>query len=60
MSQTNHYSYVLVVLLAMLLLLIFPLTYSAKSFQFKMILKVFIYGICVILFLVWLYQAILG
>jgi len=60
MSQTNHYSYVLVVLLAMLLLLIFPLTYSAKSFQFKMMFKVFIYGIGVILFFVWLYQAMLG
>lgn len=60
MSQTNHYSYVLAVLLAMLLLLIFPLTYSAKSFQLKMIFKVFMYGTSVIIFLVWLYQAILG
>lgn len=60
MSQTNHYSYVLVVLLAMLLLLIFPLTYSSKSFQFKMMFKVFLYGVGVILFLVWLYQAILS
>lgn len=41
-------------LLAMLLLLVFPLVYDDKSFHFSMALKVLGWGIVVMLFLVWL------
>lgn len=54
MSQSSSYAQVLMALLAMLLLLVFPLVYDDKSFRFLMALRVLGWGIVVILFLVWL------
>lgn len=54
MSQSSSYSQVFIALLAMFLLLVFPLVYDAKSFHFSMALKVLGWSIVVILFLVWL------
>lgn len=54
MSQSSSYSQVIMALLAMLLLLVFPLVYDAKSFRFSIALKVLGWGIVVMLFLVWL------
>lgn len=54
MSQSSSYSQVLKALLAMLLLLVFPLVYDAKSFRFTMALKVFAWGMVVMVLLVWI------
>lgn len=58
MSHHPSYSYVLMVLLAMLLLLLFPLHYHPKSFHVSMLFRVLIYGLGVILICIGLYSAL--
>jgi|GEM_PF-2096119 len=58
MSYHHSYSYVLMVLLAMLLLLLFPVHYHPKSFHVSMLFRVLIYGFGVILICIGLYTAL--
>ena len=60
MNQAHSYSSVFLVLLGMLLLLLFTLHYPPQSFKLKQMGYVFVYGLSVILCLVWLYQTIFG
>ena len=57
MSYTSSYSHLFIALLAMLLLLAFPLAYEARSFRLAMALKVCGLGIIAILMLVWLFAS---
>lgn len=54
MSQSSSYAQVFMAILAMLLLLVFPLVYDTQSFRFSMALKVFAWGMVVMVLLVWI------
>lgn len=54
---TSSYSHLFIALLAMLLLLAFPLAYEATSFRLAMAIKVCGLGIVAILMLVWLFAS---
>lgn len=57
MSGTSSYSHLFIALLAMLLLLAFPLAYEATSFRLAMAIKVCGLGIVAMLMLVWLFAS---
>lgn len=57
MSYTSSYSHLFIALLAMLLLLAFPLAYEATSFRLAMAIKVCGLGIVAMLMLVWLFAS---
>ena len=56
MSTTHAYSQVLMALLAMILLLMVPLMYGPQSFHFKVGVKVFLWGMVLLMCLVYLAQ----
>ncbi|ARU48163.1 hypothetical protein [Sulfurospirillum diekertiae] len=59
MNQTSHYSQALIALLAMILLLMIPLYFSNKSFTLSMLVRVFGYGLVMLIFFVMLYEALM-
>lgn len=60
MSYSHQYSQVLIVLLAMLLMLVFQLTYEAKSFRLPIAFKVFGWAMVVLLCVMWLVHYFIG
>lgn len=52
--MSTQYSQVLIAILAMLLLLMFPLVYAQKNFTPSIFLKVFVLGMMLIIALAWL------
>lgn len=59
MSQTSHYSQVLIALLTMMLLLMMPMYFSTKSFTLSMLIRVFGYGLVMLIFFAMLYEALM-
>lgn len=59
MSQTSQYTQVLIALLAMILLLIIPMYFSNKSFTPSMLVRVFGYGLVMLIFFAMLYEALM-
>lgn len=59
MSQ-SHYPTLLIALLMMALLLVFPMIYPRRSFNFTMLFQVFTLGMAALLFIIELYQALMG
>ena len=59
MSQ-SHYPTLLIALLMMALLLVFPMIYPRRSFNFTMLFQVFTLGMAALLLIIELYQALMG
>jgi len=59
MSQAHHSPTLFIALLAMSLLLAFPLIYPRKNFRFTMLFQVFTLGMALLLFIIELYQAMM-
>ena len=59
MSQTSHYSQVFIALLSMLLLLMIPMYFYNKSFTPSMLVRVFGYGLVMLIFFAMLYEALM-
>ena len=59
MSQTSHYSQVLIAFLSMMLLLMIPIYFSNKSFTLSMLVEVFGYGMVMLIFFAMLYEALM-
>ena len=56
----SHYPTLLIALLALILLLAFPMVYPKSSFRLIVLLQVFILGMALLLFIIELYQALMG
>lgn len=59
MSQTSHYSQIFITLLAMIMLLMIPMYFSTKSFTPSMLIRVFGYGMVMLIFFAMLYEALM-
>lgn len=59
MSQTSHYSQVFIALLSIMLLLMIPMYFSNKSFTPSMLIRVFGYGMVMLIFFAMLYEALM-
>lgn len=55
----SHYSTLLIALLMMVLLLVFPLIYSKRSFRLSILFQVFTLGMALLLLIIELYQALM-
>ena len=58
--MSTHYSQVLIVILAMLLLLMFPWVYTKKSFTQEIFFKALALGTILIMTLAWLSQFLMN
>jgi len=56
----SHYPTLLIVLLALILLLAFPMVYPKSSCRLIVLLQVSILGMALLLFIIELYQALMG
>ncbi len=59
MSQ-SHYPTLLIGLFIMVLLLVLPMIYPRRSFRFTILFQVFTLGMAALLFILELYQALMG
>lgn len=55
----SHYSTLFIALLMMVLLLVFPLIYSKRSFRVSILFQVFTLGMALLLLIIELYQALM-